>query len=153
MAKYPGGHIENVKVVTRTGWTLWPQWHELVTLVMAYLPDCCHARDPTKSKYLSIQFREKYQDVKKLYWWPNMKAKSAPMFSKFLKPVLRSRPEHQETRIGLLPYPISQGHGNPSKSPELRGNAKNNSGRIPTSILKDRAVVSAASVEPEDKAH
>ncbi|GJZ76941.1 putative reverse transcriptase domain-containing protein [Tanacetum coccineum] len=55
--------------------------------------------------------------------------------------------------IMILPYPISQGHGNPSKSPELRGNAKNNSGRIPTSILKDRAVVSAASVEPEDKAH
>ncbi|GJQ94998.1 putative reverse transcriptase domain-containing protein [Tanacetum coccineum] len=57
-----------------------------------------------KSKYSIYPGSEKmYQDVKKLYWWPNMKADIATYVSKFLTYV-RVKAEHQRPS-GLLVQP------------------------------------------------
>ncbi|GJT04399.1 putative reverse transcriptase domain-containing protein, partial [Tanacetum coccineum] len=57
-----------------------------------------------KSKYsIHLGFEKMYQDVKKLYWWPNMKADIATYVSKCLT-CTRVKAEHQRSS-GLLVQP------------------------------------------------
>ncbi|GJY42729.1 putative reverse transcriptase domain-containing protein [Tanacetum coccineum] len=82
--------IRTEKLEPRTDGTLclngrsWlPCYDDLRTVIM---------HESHKSKYSIHPGSEKmYQDVKKLYWWPNMKAGIATYVSKVLGPVLRSR--------------------------------------------------------------
>ncbi|GJW17496.1 putative reverse transcriptase domain-containing protein [Tanacetum coccineum] len=68
------------------------------------LKDCDHATIPHKSKYLFIPGSDKmYQDMKKLYWWPNMKANIATYVSKCLT-CAKVKAEHQRPS-GLLVQP------------------------------------------------
>ncbi|GJX20496.1 putative reverse transcriptase domain-containing protein [Tanacetum coccineum] len=77
---------------------------ELVTMLWR-LKDCDHARVP-KVKINSHRsgFPDKmYQDMKKLYWWPNMKANIATYVSKCLT-CAKVKAEHQRPS-GLLVQP------------------------------------------------
>ncbi|GJX96028.1 putative reverse transcriptase domain-containing protein [Tanacetum coccineum] len=80
-AKYPGA-IRTEKLVHRYGWKPYPQlagswlpcYGDLRTVIM---------HESHKSKYSIHPGSEKmYQDVKKLYWWPNMKVDIATYVSK-----------------------------------------------------------------------
>nr|GEZ69023.1 putative reverse transcriptase domain-containing protein [Tanacetum cinerariifolium] len=89
------------KVRTPYRWYLMPQWQELVTLLWRFT-DCDHARvrrwlpcygdlrtvimhESHKSKYsIHLGSDKMYQDMKKLYWWPCMKADIATYVSKCL---------------------------------------------------------------------
>ncbi|GJS13682.1 putative reverse transcriptase domain-containing protein [Tanacetum coccineum] len=94
MLKYPEA-IRTEKLEPRTDGTLclngrsWlPCYGDLRTVIM---------HESHKSKYSIHPGSEKmYQDVKKLYWWPNMKADIATYVSKCLT-CAKSRSEHQET--------------------------------------------------------
>ncbi|GJX36609.1 putative reverse transcriptase domain-containing protein [Tanacetum coccineum] len=67
-----------------------------------------------KSKYSIHPSSEKmYQDMKKLYWWPNIKADIATYVSKWLK-YARVKAEHQRP-LGLLVQP---------EIPEWKNNGK-----------------------------
>nr|GEX84500.1 reverse transcriptase domain-containing protein [Tanacetum cinerariifolium] len=58
-----------------------------------------------KSKYsINIDSKKMYQDMKKLYWWPNMKANIATYVSKCLT-CARVKAEHQRPS-GLLVQPV-----------------------------------------------
>nr|GFB38587.1 retrotransposon protein, putative, Ty3-gypsy subclass [Tanacetum cinerariifolium] len=58
-----------------------------------------------KSKYsIHPGSKKMYQDVKKLYWWPNMKADIATYVSKCLT-FVRVKAEHQRP-LGLLVHPV-----------------------------------------------
>ncbi|GJS32821.1 putative reverse transcriptase domain-containing protein [Tanacetum coccineum] len=65
-----------------------------------------------KSKYSIHPGSDKmYQDMKKLYWWPNMKADIATYVSKCLT-CAKVKAEHQRTQSGLLIQPkIPNGNG------------------------------------------
>nr|GEU94225.1 putative reverse transcriptase domain-containing protein [Tanacetum cinerariifolium] len=72
-----------------------PCYGDLRTLIM---------HESHKSKYFVHLGSDKmYQDVKLLYWWPNMKADIATYFSKYLT-CLRVKAEHQKPS-GLLVQP------------------------------------------------
>nr|GEX87395.1 hypothetical protein [Tanacetum cinerariifolium] len=63
-----------------------------------------NSRDPEKSKYSIHPGSDKiYQDMKKPYWWPNMKANIATYVSKCLTCV-KVKAEHQKP-LGLLVQP------------------------------------------------
>ncbi|GJX91438.1 putative reverse transcriptase domain-containing protein, partial [Tanacetum coccineum] len=67
------------------------------------LRDCDHAQFPqVKILYLS-RFHKMYQDMKKLYWWPNMKADIATYVRKCLT-CAKVKAEHQRPS-GLLVQP------------------------------------------------
>ncbi|GKA72587.1 putative reverse transcriptase domain-containing protein [Tanacetum coccineum] len=74
-----------------------------------------------KSKYSVHPGSDKmYQDMKRLYWWPNMKADIATYVSKFT--CLRVKAEHQKPSGLLLPrkyssYPIRALYGRKCRSP------------------------------------
>ncbi|GJW34770.1 putative reverse transcriptase domain-containing protein [Tanacetum coccineum] len=95
------GHLDG-KVGTRTDGTLclngrsWlPCYGDLRTVIM---------HESHKSKYSIHPGSEKmYQDVKKLYWWPNMKADIATYVSKCLT-CAKVKAEHQR-QSGLLVQP------------------------------------------------
>nr|GEZ14296.1 putative reverse transcriptase domain-containing protein [Tanacetum cinerariifolium] len=75
---------------------------ELVTLLWQFA-DCDHAR-AHKSKYSIHSGSDKmYQDIKKLYWWPNIKANIATYVSKCLT-CAKVKAEHQRPS-GLLVQP------------------------------------------------
>nr|GEW21713.1 putative reverse transcriptase domain-containing protein [Tanacetum cinerariifolium] len=60
--------------------------------------------EPHKSKYsIHLGFEKMYQDMKKLYWWPNMKANIATYVSKCLT-CAKVKAEHQRPS-GLLVQP------------------------------------------------
>ncbi|GJX72516.1 putative reverse transcriptase domain-containing protein, partial [Tanacetum coccineum] len=59
--------------------------------------------DHTSQKYSIHQFDKMYQDMKKLYWWPNMKANIATYVSKCLT-CAKVKAEHQRPS-GLLVQP------------------------------------------------
>nr|GEZ16550.1 putative reverse transcriptase domain-containing protein [Tanacetum cinerariifolium] len=75
----------------------------------SWLPCYCNLRsmimhESHKSKYsIHPGFEKMYQDVKKLYWWPNMKADIATYVSKCLT-YARVKAEHQRPS-GLLVQP------------------------------------------------
>ncbi|GJW96923.1 hypothetical protein Tco_0178731 [Tanacetum coccineum] len=72
---------------------------ELVTLLWHY--DCNHAR-AIKSKYSIHPGSDKmYQDMKKLYWWPNMKANIATYVSKCLT-CAKVKAEHKTHTVKIL---------------------------------------------------
>ncbi|GJS54815.1 putative reverse transcriptase domain-containing protein [Tanacetum coccineum] len=72
-----------------------PCFGDLRTLIM---------HDSHKSKYLvHLGFDKMYQDMKKLYWWPNMKADIATYVSKCLT-YLKVKAKHQKPS-GLLVQP------------------------------------------------
>nr|GFA52119.1 putative reverse transcriptase domain-containing protein [Tanacetum cinerariifolium] len=76
------------KVRTPCGWNPMPQWQEWVTTVIMH--------EPHKSKYSIHPGSDKmYQDMKKLYWWPNIKADIATYVSKSLTYV-KFKAEHQK---------------------------------------------------------
>nr|GEZ61770.1 reverse transcriptase domain-containing protein [Tanacetum cinerariifolium] len=103
---------------TPYGWNPMPQWQELVTLLWRFT-DYDHARELAtllwrftdvimheshKSKYSIHPGSDKmYQDMKKLYWWPNMKADIATYVSKCLT-CAKVKAEHQKPS-GLLVQP------------------------------------------------
>ncbi|GJY38918.1 putative reverse transcriptase domain-containing protein [Tanacetum coccineum] len=100
-AKYPEA-IRTEKLEPRTDGTLclngrsWlPCYGDLRTVIM---------HESHKSKYSIHPGSEKmYQDVKKLYWWPNMKADIATYVSKCLT-CAKVKAEHQR-QSGLLVQP------------------------------------------------
>ncbi|GJS04211.1 reverse transcriptase domain-containing protein [Tanacetum coccineum] len=100
-AKYPEA-IRTEKLEPRTDGTLclngrsWlPCYDDLRTVIM---------HESHKSKYSIHPGSEKmYQDVKKLYWWPNMKADIATYVSKCLT-CAKVKAEHQR-QSGLLVQP------------------------------------------------
>ncbi|GJU36298.1 putative reverse transcriptase domain-containing protein [Tanacetum coccineum] len=48
--------------------------------------DCDHCTSPTMSKYsIHLGSDKMYQDMKKLYWWPNMKSNTSPISRDTLK--------------------------------------------------------------------
>ncbi|GKF07258.1 putative reverse transcriptase domain-containing protein, partial [Tanacetum coccineum] len=89
-----GGMIRKEKLEPRAGGTLclknrsWlPCFGDLRTLIM---------HESHKSKYFVHSSSEKmYQDMRKLYWWPNMKADIAIYVSKYLT-CLKVKAEHQK---------------------------------------------------------
>ncbi|GJS27078.1 putative reverse transcriptase domain-containing protein [Tanacetum coccineum] len=98
-----GRHFERKeKLEPRTGWNpmlIGRSWYlcynDLRTVIM---------HDSHKSKYSIHPSSEKmYQDVKKLYWWPNMKADIATYVSKCLT-CAKVKAEHQR-QSGLLVQP------------------------------------------------
>ncbi|GJS02295.1 putative reverse transcriptase domain-containing protein [Tanacetum coccineum] len=102
-AKYPEAiRMEKEKLEPRTDGTLclngrsWlPCYGDLRTVIM---------HESHKSKYSIHPGSEKmYQDVKKLYWWPNMKADIATYVSKCLT-CAKVKAEHQR-QSGLLVQP------------------------------------------------
>ncbi|GKE04576.1 putative reverse transcriptase domain-containing protein [Tanacetum coccineum] len=77
------------------GWSWLPCYGDLRSVVM---------HESHKSRYsIHSGFEKMYQDVKKLYWWPNMKADIAMYVSKCLTCV-RVKAEHQRSS-GLLVQP------------------------------------------------
>ncbi|GJR26026.1 putative reverse transcriptase domain-containing protein [Tanacetum coccineum] len=97
-----GGMIRKKKLEPRANGTLclnnrsWlPCFSDLRTLIM---------HKSHKSKYyVNLGSDKMYQDIKKLYWWPNMKAKIATYVSKCLT-CLKVKAEHQKPS-GLLVKP------------------------------------------------
>nr|GFB86751.1 putative reverse transcriptase domain-containing protein [Tanacetum cinerariifolium] len=61
------------KVGTTCRWNSMPQWQELDTLLRRF-EDCDHARVLQIKILDSSGLRQDVQDMRKLYWWPNMKA-------------------------------------------------------------------------------
>ncbi|GKA69896.1 putative reverse transcriptase domain-containing protein [Tanacetum coccineum] len=82
-------------------WNPVPQWPKLVTLLCI----CnCDQHESHKSKYSIPPGSDKmYQDMKKLYWWPNMKADIATYVNKCLT-CAKVKAEHQRPS-GLLVQP------------------------------------------------
>nr|GFC65069.1 reverse transcriptase domain-containing protein [Tanacetum cinerariifolium] len=79
-----------------------PQWQELATLYGDLRTVIMH--ESHKSKYSIHSGSDKmYQDMKKLYWWPNMKAGIATYVSKCLT-YAKVKVEHQKPS-GLLVQP------------------------------------------------
>ncbi|GJR28100.1 putative reverse transcriptase domain-containing protein [Tanacetum coccineum] len=79
-------------------------WQELVTLLGRFDLRTVIMHESHKSKYSIHPGSEKmYQDVKKLYWWPNMKADIATYVSKCLT-CAKVKAEHQR-QSGLLVQP------------------------------------------------
>nr|GFB93416.1 reverse transcriptase domain-containing protein [Tanacetum cinerariifolium] len=79
--------------------SLMPQWQELATLLWRFT-DCDYARVPYS---IHPGSNKMYQDMKKLYWWPNMKADIATYVSKCLT-CAKVKAEHQKPS-GLLVQP------------------------------------------------
>ncbi|GKG56135.1 putative reverse transcriptase domain-containing protein, partial [Tanacetum coccineum] len=76
-----------------------PCYGDLRTLIM---------HDSYKSKYSVHPDSEKmYQDMKKLYWWPNMKADTTTYVSKCLT-CLKVKAKHQKPSDLLVQPEISQ---------------------------------------------
>ncbi|GJV41595.1 putative reverse transcriptase domain-containing protein [Tanacetum coccineum] len=100
-AKYPEA-IRTEKLEPHTDGTLclngrsWlPCYGDLRTVIM---------HESHKSKYsIHPGFKKMYQDVKKLYWWPNMKADIATYVSKCLT-CAKVKAKHQR-QLGLLVQP------------------------------------------------
>ncbi|GJY14573.1 putative reverse transcriptase domain-containing protein [Tanacetum coccineum] len=89
-----------------------PCYGDLLTMIM---------HESHKSKYSIHPGSDKmYQDMKKLYWWPNMKADISTYVSKCLT-CAKVKAEHQRPS-GLLNVPKGGGHGD----------------GIPVSIICDR---------------
>nr|GFC41086.1 putative reverse transcriptase domain-containing protein [Tanacetum cinerariifolium] len=94
--------VRKEKLEPRTDGTLYlngrnwlPCYGDLRTIIMP---------DSHKSKYsIHPGFDKMYQDMKKLYWWPNMKANIATYVSKCLAYV-KVKAEHQKPS-GLLVQP------------------------------------------------
>ncbi|GJR46980.1 putative reverse transcriptase domain-containing protein [Tanacetum coccineum] len=96
------GHTQG-KVETTRQWNSMFARQELVTLLWR-LKIRDHARiSQVKILYLS-RSEKMYQDMKNLYWWPNMKADIATYVSKCLTCV-RVKAEHQRPS-GLLVQPV-----------------------------------------------
>ncbi|GKF35353.1 reverse transcriptase domain-containing protein, partial [Tanacetum coccineum] len=78
---------------------------ELATLLWRFA-DCDHARVPQIKIFYTVVhlgFDKMYQDMKKLYWWPNMKDNIAIYVSKCLT-CAKVKAEHQRPS-GLLGQP------------------------------------------------
>nr|GFC63344.1 putative reverse transcriptase domain-containing protein [Tanacetum cinerariifolium] len=72
-----------------------PYYDDLKSVIM---------QESHKSKYsIHLGFEKMYQDMKKLYWWPNMKADIATYLSKYLT-CAKVKAEHQRAS-GLLVHP------------------------------------------------
>ncbi|GJW55146.1 putative reverse transcriptase domain-containing protein [Tanacetum coccineum] len=101
-AKYPEA-IRTEKLEPRTDGTLCLNGRSWLPCIMAFATGSCTS--PT-NRSISIQSRgseKMYQDVKKLYWWPNMKADIATYVSKCLT-CAKVKAEHQR-QSGLLVQP------------------------------------------------
>ncbi|GKB89970.1 putative reverse transcriptase domain-containing protein [Tanacetum coccineum] len=84
-----------------------PQWQELATLLWRFA-DCDHARVPQiKVLYTSGLRQDVPGYVKKLYWWPNMKADIATYVSKCLT-CAKVKAEHQNPSALLVQPEIPQ---------------------------------------------
>ncbi|GJY22795.1 putative reverse transcriptase domain-containing protein, partial [Tanacetum coccineum] len=93
--------IRTEKLEPRADGTLCLNGRKLATSVMAHLRDGGSCTSPTISKYSIHPGSDKmYQDMKKLYWWPNMKADIATYVSKCLT-CAKVKAEHQRPS-GLL---------------------------------------------------
>ncbi|GJY68002.1 putative reverse transcriptase domain-containing protein [Tanacetum coccineum] len=91
-----------------------------------------------KSKYSIYPGSEKmYQDVKKLYWWPNMKANIATYVSKCLT-CARVKAKHQRPSGLLVPPTVPEENDPLDKLARLYLNRIVARHRIPTSIICDR---------------
>nr|GFB74643.1 putative reverse transcriptase domain-containing protein [Tanacetum cinerariifolium] len=90
------------KVRTTCGWNSMSQWQELVTLLWKFA-DGDHVRVPQIQISIHPGSNKMYQDMKKLYWWPNMKADIATYVSKCLT-CAKVKAEHQRPS-GLLVQP------------------------------------------------
>ncbi|GJW31508.1 putative reverse transcriptase domain-containing protein [Tanacetum coccineum] len=91
------------KIGTTCRWNLMFTRQELVALLWRF-KICDYARiSQVKILYPSRRKEKMYQDVKKLYWWPNMKADIATYVSKCLT-CARVKAEHQRPS-GLLVQP------------------------------------------------
>ncbi|GJT08168.1 putative reverse transcriptase domain-containing protein [Tanacetum coccineum] len=106
MAKRKDSDIEN------KGWSTWMEPCALMSrrsgyLVWSILWDCIIMPSPYKSKILysirGLGLTKMYQDMKKLYWWPNMKADIATYVSKCLT-CAKVKVKHQRPS-GLLVQP------------------------------------------------
>ncbi|GJS55803.1 putative reverse transcriptase domain-containing protein [Tanacetum coccineum] len=96
-AKYPEA-IRTEKLEPRTDGTLCLNGRSWLPLWR--FADCDHARVPNQSNLIHPGSEKMYQDVKKLYWWPNMKADIATYVSKCLT-CAKVKAEHQR-QSGLL---------------------------------------------------
>nr|GEX90100.1 putative reverse transcriptase domain-containing protein [Tanacetum cinerariifolium] len=70
---------------------------ELVTMLWR-LKDCDYARFPKVKIFIHSGYDKMYQDMKKLYWWPNMKADIATYVSKCLTYVKHPQTDGQSER-------------------------------------------------------
>ncbi|GJU31324.1 putative reverse transcriptase domain-containing protein [Tanacetum coccineum] len=96
--------VREQKLEPRTDGKPWlPQWHGLVYPCIGDLRTVI-MHESHKSKYSIHPGSDKmYQDMKKLYWWPNMKADIATYVSKCLT-CAKVKAEHQRPS-GLLVQP------------------------------------------------
>ncbi|GJV47566.1 retrovirus-related pol polyprotein from transposon TNT 1-94 [Tanacetum coccineum] len=74
------GYTKGV-VGTLCGWNPMLEWQELVAMLWRF-KNGDHARVPQVEILNPSRFDKTYQDMKKLYWWPNMKAGIATYVSK-----------------------------------------------------------------------
>ncbi|GJU76799.1 putative reverse transcriptase domain-containing protein [Tanacetum coccineum] len=96
----------NRKVGTPCRWNSMLQWQELVTILWR-LEDRDHARVPQVKIFIHPGSNKMYQDMKKLYWWPNMKANVATYVSKYLT-CAKVKAEHQRPSGFLVQPDIPQ---------------------------------------------